>query len=102
MPYKDKDKQRKYQREWAQKNGDRARKKKYKKLRAIIIKAKNVPCADCGEKYPYYVMDFHHVDPSKKNFTMNKHGNRGIEVILAEIEKCIVLCANCHRMREHK
>ncbi len=31
--------------------------------RVIVREAKSVPCADCGVKYPYYVMDFDHRDP---------------------------------------
>ncbi|QZE11250.1 HNH endonuclease [Streptomyces phage Forrest] len=57
------------------------------------------PCVDCGEGRPQ-CLDFDHIDPSAKSgdiTTMMKNGNR-IQ-LLAEIEKCVVRCANCHRVR---
>lgn len=55
-------------------------------------------CAKCGEKRGY-VLDFHHLDPTEKEetvarMTSNKYS---IENIQKEVNKCIVLCANCHR-----
>lgn len=32
----------------------------------LVHEAKEVPCADCGERYPHYVMDLDHLDPTKK------------------------------------
>jgi hypothetical protein len=63
---------------------------------------KNVPCLDCGERFPYYVMDFDH--QRDKSFTIAKAvaTNGRLEHILAEIEKCEVVCSNCHRIRTHK
>lgn len=65
------------------------------KLQAL----KDVPCMDCGVKYPPYVMDFDHRDGSLKEFTISKHLNRAWKEVLAEVEKCDVVCANCHRIR---
>jgi hypothetical protein len=64
----------------------------------IIRSAKNRPCADCGNSYPYYVMDFDHVHGDKK-FTIGDKRKGSTERIVAEIEKCEVVCANCHRIR---
>ena len=58
----------------------------------------NCKCAKCGESRSY-TLDFHHKDPSIKDETiarMTSNCNK-MEDILKEIEKCIVLCANCHR-----
>ena len=55
-------------------------------------------CAKCGEKRPY-VLDFHHIDPSIKDADiarMTSNSNK-VENIQKEIDKCIVLCSNCHR-----
>lgn len=58
------------------------------------------PCADCGNKYPPYVMDFDHRDPSKKSFSVAKFkSTNSVERVLKEIAKCDVVCANCHRER---
>ena len=44
-------------------------------------------------------LDFHHVEPSKKEYNLFQMVNHGCskKTILAEIKKCEVLCANCHR-----
>lgn len=70
------------------------------KLREIVNRAKDVPCADCGVVYPHYVMDFDHVR-GEKEAHVSRMLSRGVpeEVLLAEIEKCEVVCANCHRER---
>lgn len=46
------------------------------------------------------VYDFHHVDPSQKDDIMASIMERKWEVIEIELNKCILLCSNCHR-REH-
>ena len=68
-------------------------------VREYIKKYKtNRPCADCGIQYPYYVMDFDH--QSDKLFTIGSAaGNKSLKAIKEEIEKCEVVCANCHRQR---
>lgn len=57
------------------------------------------PCVDCGEPDPV-VLDFDHVDPKTKLWTIGKMLSRQASpAIEREIEKCVVRCANCHRMR---
>lgn len=68
--------------------------------RKILAEAKDVSCADCGIKYPPYVMTFHHRDPRTKINNVANMVSEGIERLLAEIAKCDVLCANCHAERE--
>ena len=65
--------------------------------RELIRQAKSVPCLDCGQTYPYYVMDFDHRE--NKEFTLGNYAAMGRKQILAEISKCDVVCSNCHRMR---
>lgn len=70
---------------------------------AAIRKHKSRPCHDCGKSYPFYVMDFDHRNGGEKSFGMaSAHKGRGIDVILKEIAKCDVVCANCHRERTHQ
>lgn len=66
------------------------------------IKAqKDKPCADCGVKYPPYVMQFDHVR-GKKSFTIGSvYYKKTMAQIIAEIKKCEVVCANCHAERTH-
>lgn len=73
-------------------------------LRDITTEAKNVPCGICEKRYPYYVMDFDHLDPEKKKYTISKlvqNARCSEETLRAEIAKCRVLCANCHRQVTH-
>ncbi len=55
----------------------------------------NNKCANCIENDPA-CLDFHHKNPEDKEFQLSK-ANHSIENIKKEIEKCILLCANCHR-----
>lgn len=60
---------------------------------------KTLSCTKCGENHPA-CLDFHHKDPSTKEFSISKMASNSIERLKAEIAKCEVLCANCHR-KEH-
>lgn len=56
-------------------------------------------CYSCGNKNPI-CLDFHHLNPKEKSFDISKMIKNGmpINAIKHEINKCIVLCANCHRI----
>jgi UV DNA damage repair endonuclease len=57
----------------------------------------NGRCHDCGRTFPNAVFDFHHVEA--KEFTLNACSmDRSWKNIVEEWEKCIMLCANCHRI----
>lgn len=74
-----------------------------REARALVLKAKDRPCADCGKSYPAYVMDFDHVR-GEKRFMLSRAANwagGGLELVEEEIAKCDVVCANCHRVRTH-
>ena len=62
---------------------------------------KDIPCTDCGIKYPPYVMDFDHLPQFEKYFPIGVLVNKRLskETILEEIRKCEIVCANCHRER---
>ena len=70
-------------------------KKRYRQKKAFINNNKRM-CKKCGDTR-VYVLEFHHIDPSKKDFTIGRVKKGSFEVIQKEIDKCIVLCANCHR-----
>lgn len=72
------------------------------RCRQAVRDRKDVPCSDCGERYPYWVMDFDHRPGEVKEFNVNKGpGRHGMPAILAEMDKCDVVCSNCHRTRTH-
>lgn len=79
-------------------------KERDKQLDELINTAKSKPCADCGVEYPPYVMDFDHLDGETKILgicEMRRH-RMAFEKITAEIAKCEVVCANCHRERTNQ
>ena len=105
MPTKDPAKKAEYQRRWYEKNKERHRSKvlEYKyKIIAEIRKLKEQPCSDCGLCYPYPVMEYDHVR-GEKLFESGHAGVLGYSMakVLSEIEKCDLVCANCHRIRTH-
>ncbi len=55
-------------------------------------------CAVCGRSAPAYTLDFHHLDPAEKTFSLAQIGGRSWQTITAEIAKCVVLCAIHHKM----
>lgn len=66
------------------------------KLRAIEKMGNK--CAHCGGVFPPCVYDFHHLDPKEKE--ISPAAAPSWEVLEKELSKCIMLCANCHRV-EH-
>lgn len=78
-------------------------KKKKDEMRTFLIKLKSLPCLDCKQSYPWYVMDFDHRDMDKKSGTINQVLKRGSwRLLRGEVEKCDIICANCHRIRTAK
>ena len=69
-------------------------------IRAYLREVKNQPCLDCKELHPYWAMDFDHRDRSTKSFTL-AHAVRmsSLKRVKAEIAKCDLVCALCHRYR---
>jgi hypothetical protein len=93
-------------REWASNNKDKTKgyKQKYKtKIKNLtkeyINQIKCLGCCKiCGISNPA-CLDFHHREPSNKKNTicnLQRHGYR-LEIIKQEIEKCDLICSNCHR-----
>jgi len=77
----------------------------YVKLRRCRIKLAGVAllggkCHECGWDKNPYVLEFHHHN-NNKEFTISNVMNLSWEKMKHEMEKCILLCANCHRA-EHE
>lgn len=68
-------------------------------IKRKAVEYKGNKCSCCGGTYPYAVYDFHHLNPEEKDFGLgDKHSTVKWELVKIEIDKCILLCANCHRM----
>ncbi len=79
------------------------RRKRYTtRNRDFVDGYKAAPCTDCGHTYPPECMDFDHIDPTTKRCNVAALSNNSIDAILAEIQKCELVCANCHRIRTVK
>ena len=77
----------------------------YKRGKEFVRQLKDRPCADCKKKYPYYVMEFDHVPErgKKKAKPMSLAvGGPASKGLLDELEKCDIVCANCHCVRTHE
>jgi len=103
MPTKDKEKIKATRRKNYEKNKQhivektqRNRKEKSNWLREY---KSTLSCVRCGQDHPA-TLDFHHRDPSEKEVLISKITLKGwsIERMMIEINKCDVLCANCHRI----
>lgn len=57
-------------------------------------------CSKCGYRVHPAALDFHHLDDKKYNISRIVRAGVSKEVLDKEIKKCIILCANCHRV-EH-
>lgn len=72
------------------------------KARELIDERRSVPCKDCEETFPVYVMQFDHVIGTKEqNVADTIRLGWSLDRIKREIEKCEVVCANCHAIRTH-
>lgn len=91
---------------WYRKNRDQSRARKERRrreLKRLLYESKRdeCECSRCGEDDPA-CLGFHRVDGTGKEFGVSRRVARGhsVENVREEIDRCVVLCANCHR-REH-
>jgi hypothetical protein len=64
------------------------------KLRAVEYKGGN--CVLCGYDKCIRSLSFHHLDPNSKDFSISKNTNKKWDVVKTELDKCILVCMNCH------
>lgn len=72
------------------------------KRKLDAINQRNGKCEKCGYDKNISALEFHHINPSVKEFQldMRHFSNTNLETLQKELDKCILLCANCHR-EEH-
>lgn len=109
MPIKDPEERRRKQREYSAKHYaknktaaiSRVRERNRQKKAEWDAYKATLSCSYCGFNHPAAI-DFHHTDPTTKIAAVHKLvRNRRFTAAYAEIKKCIVLCANCHRIHHH-
>ena len=81
-----------------------AAKKKSKRYERnlMLFNYKGAGCSHCGLSEPDHleIYDYHHIDPTTKLYGVSRILTGPIERLMTEVDKCLLLCANCHR-REH-
>lgn len=67
------------------------------KLKKMAIEYKGGGCKVCGYNRTVWALNFHHLDPDEKDFGISQSGHtKSWEKIKVELNKCILLCHNCH------
>ena len=122
MPYKTKEQDREHSRQYYAANREkvlirtskyakehrvdrnRYRRKQTRNKKAKLVASRGGKCEHCQQSFIHpCVYDFHHIDPTVKEFGIGFALTRTsipIEDLLKELDKCLMLCANCHRI-EH-
>lgn len=73
-----------------------------KEVKLKMIEYKSNQCNDCGLKHEdshYSVFEFHHLDPKEKDPNFDRIKYQKWVKIKDELDKCVMLCANCHRLK---
>jgi len=79
--------------------------KRVKEVKLKMIKYKGSKCIECKlniKDSHYSVFDFHHINPIEKDINFNRIKFQKWDKIKLEIDKCELLCSNCHRMKHAK
>ncbi len=72
--------------------------KRRKKIKTLSIEYKGGKCQICGYSRYQGALELHHIKPEDKSFGIGDKGyTRSWEIVRKELDKCILLCANCHR-----
>lgn len=76
--------------------------KRRKKIKELAVEYKGGKCKNCGYNKCIKALEFHHRDPTQKDFGISAHGlTKSWEKIKLELDKCDMLCSNCHK-EEHE
>ena len=103
------DKARESRKRWNKNNPDKVKKnasqyakKKSATRKMMSIEYKGGKCEDCGiigTMGNRSIFDFHHVEPSNKHNDVNEIQKQSLDKLKQELDKCVLLCSNCHRLR---
>ena len=73
-----------------------------RKLKMKSVEYKGGSCTRCGYNKYYGALEFHHLDPSEKDFNIGNCKSTSFEKVKKELDKCILVCSNCHREIHHE
>jgi len=74
-----------------------------RKLKEEAVSYKGGVCTSCGGSFHPAIFDFHHTNPEEKDFSFAQQKcTKMNEKLKKELDKCVLLCANCHRLAHVK
>ena len=96
--------ERKYNKEYGKANRStivsrNKRIRRQRKMDAVVYKGGK--CVDCKGEFHPAAFDFHHLDPATKDVGVKQLLTYTPERLYKELDKCVLLCSNCHRIRHH-
>lgn len=68
-------------------------------IKRDAVEYKGGKCEDCGYSDSLFALQFHHLDPSKKDFEIGRRRYSSVSKIIEELDKCVLLCDICHKRR---
>lgn len=74
-------------------------------IKIQLVKYKGGKCEKCGYNKCMNALQFHHTDPSEKDFNISRYtcsNKSDLDKVYQEVDKCILLCANCHTEEHEK
>ena len=74
---------------------------KRRAIQKMLIDYKGGKCERCGYDKCMRALEFHHLNPNEKDFGLSRCLTKSIPALKAEVDKCILLCSNCHA-EEHQ
>lgn len=72
-----------------------------RKLKQTLIEYKGGKCEICGYNKCIAALEFHHLIPEEKEIEISAFHSQDIEILKKEVDKCKLLCSNCHREQHH-
>lgn len=112
MPHKDRGERLRYMREYHHRNKDiknprRIRYHLKDRLMCLRLAGMEIKCARCGFAQHTAALQVHHRDPKQKAFGIDQalrrlRGEYSIEQVVTELEKCDLICSNCHAIEHAK
>lgn len=75
---------------------------RWRKIKDKAIEYKGGCCSVCGYSEHPAALQFHHVDPKTKEHSWTKLRLKSWDKIVVELDKCVLLCANCHSVEHSK
>ena len=79
--------------------------RQHKKQMVIDAKFERGACAHCNLKVTldnWIIFEWDHIDPTIKSFGLSRAKNQSVQAIIEELEKCQLLCSNCHQLHTYK